>query len=95
MRKPREIINQLSPQDALAVLKALADSDANLARRIAEIATEHLSEVDPQDVAEEVYYALESLQVENVWDRSGSTSQMAETPAATEGAANNQALRTS
>jgi hypothetical protein len=73
MRKPREIINQLSPQDALAVLKALAASDANLARHIAEIATEHLSEVDPQDVAEEVYYELESLQVENVWDRSGST----------------------
>ena len=73
MRKPREVINQLSPQDALAVLKALAASDANLARRIAEIATEHLSEVDPQDVAEEVYYALESLQVEDVWDKAGST----------------------
>ena len=73
MRKPREVINQLSPQDALAVLKTLADSDAQLAKRIAEIATEHLSEVDPQDVAEEVYYALESLQVEDVWDKAGST----------------------
>ena len=73
MNKPREVINQLSPQDALVVLKALADSDASLARRIAEIATEHLSEVDPQDVAEEIYYALESLQVEDVWDKAGST----------------------
>ena len=73
MRKPREVIDQLSSQDALAVLKTLADSDAQLAKRIAEIATEHLSEVDPQDVAEEVYYALESLQVEDVWDKAGST----------------------
>ena len=73
MKKPREIINQLSPQDALVVLKALADSDASLARRIAEIAIEHLSEVDPQDVAEEVYFSLDFLQVEDVWERSGST----------------------
>ena len=73
MKKPREVINQLSPQDAFVVLKSLADSDASLARRIAEIATEHLSEVDPQDVAEEIYYALESLQVEDVWDKAGST----------------------
>ena len=73
MKKPREVINQLSSQDALAVLKTLADGDTQLAKHIAEIAIEYLSEVDVDDVAEEVYYALESLQVENVWDRSGST----------------------
>ena len=73
MKEPREVINQLSPQDALAVLKVLADSDVRLAKRIAEIATEYLSEVDPQDVAEEVYFGLESLQVEDVWDKAGST----------------------
>ena len=68
VRKPREVINQLSPQDALAVLNVLADSDANLAKRIAQIATEYLSEVDADDVAEEVYIDLECLHVEDVWD---------------------------
>ena len=73
MKTPRQVINNLSPQEALAILKTLADSDTQLAKRIAEIATEYLSEVDADDVAEEVYLALGSLQVENVWDRSGST----------------------
>ena len=73
MKKLPEVINQLSPQDALAVLKTLADSDASLARRIAEIATEYLSQVDADNVTEEVYFSLESLQVEDVWDKAGST----------------------
>ena len=42
MKKPQEIIDQLSLHDAIAVLKTLADSDAQLAGRIAEIATEQL-----------------------------------------------------
>jgi len=71
MKKPREIINQLSPEDALDVLNALADSDAKLAERIAEIATEYLREVDPEDVAADVLDALESLEVEDVWDQAG------------------------
>ena len=71
MKKPREIIDQLSLEDALVVLKALADSDDKLARRIAEIATEYLSEVDPEGVAADVYYDLESLKVEDVWDKAG------------------------
>jgi hypothetical protein len=39
MKDPYQIINNLSPGDALAILKSLAASDAQLARRIAEIAT--------------------------------------------------------
>ena len=71
MKKPQKIINQLSPEDALAVLKALADSDAELAERIAEIAMEYLREVDADDIAADVYDALEYLEVEDVWDRAG------------------------
>ena len=36
-----------SPTDALSILRTLAASDKQLARRIAEIATAHLSEVNP------------------------------------------------
>jgi hypothetical protein len=49
MKKPQEIIDQLSIHDAIAVLKALADSDAQLAGRIAEIATEQLMGIDPDE----------------------------------------------
>ena len=71
MKDPHEIINQLLPQDALAVLKTLARDDEQLAARIAEVATAHLSDIDPEEVAFGLYEELELLKVEEVWDRAG------------------------
>ncbi len=73
MKAPREIIDHLSPPDALSILRTLADSDEALARRIAEIATAHLSEVDPEEVAAVLYDELDALEVEEVWDRARRT----------------------
>jgi hypothetical protein len=55
MKEPHEIIDHLSPTDALSILRTLAASDKQIARRIAEIATAHLSEVDPEEVAFALY----------------------------------------
>ncbi len=71
MQDPREIINQLSPEDALAVLHILADGDPELAAHIAEIALARLRHVDADEIAACVYDGLEWLQVEEVWDRAG------------------------
>jgi len=73
MKDPREIIDHLSPTDALSILRTLAASDEGLAARIAGIATAHLSEVDPEEVAAELYDELDGLEVEEVWDRAGRT----------------------
>jgi hypothetical protein len=73
MKEPHEIIDQLLPGDALAVLKTLARDDERLAARIAEIATARLGAVDPEEVAFELYGELEFLEVEEVWDRAGPT----------------------
>ena len=73
MKKPQEIIDQLSLHDAIAVLKTLADSDTQLARRIAEIATEQLMGIDPDDVAAAVLQDLDFLEVEDVWDQAGAS----------------------
>ena len=73
MENPQEIIGQLSPNDALAVLKALAREDEALAARIVEIAPAYLSEVDPGEVAFDLYDELNALEVEEVWDRAGPT----------------------
>lgn len=75
MKDPYQIINNLSPGDALAILKSLAASDAQLARRITEIATAQLSQVDPEEVAAVLHEELNALQVEEVWDRAGSPGQ--------------------
>jgi hypothetical protein len=66
MRDPRKVIDQLSPADALAVLKTLAREDDSIAARAAEIATERLSTVDPKAVAFELYDELSLLEVEEV-----------------------------
>lgn len=49
MEDPHEIIDHLSPTDTLTILRTLAASDGQLARRIAEMATACLSEVDPKE----------------------------------------------
>ncbi|MAF76045.1 MAG: hypothetical protein CMF17_09370 [Idiomarinaceae bacterium] len=69
----KAIINNLSPQEALTLLKNLAENDPQLAKRIAQMAHEHIREVDSQDVAADVYSDLDALQVEDVWDQAGST----------------------
>ena len=71
MKNPPEIINQLSPNDALSILKTLAESDEQIAKRIAEMAMTHLSKVDPEEVAAVLYDGLNFLEVEEVWDRAG------------------------
>jgi hypothetical protein len=73
MKAPHEIIDQLSPEDAVVVLKTLARDDERLAARIAELAMAHLDAVDQEEVALEVYEELDLLKVEEVWDRAGST----------------------
>jgi hypothetical protein len=73
MKEPHEIIDHISPNDALMILKTLARDDEHLAARIAEIATVHLSDVDPEEVAFELYGELNFLEVEEVWDRAGPT----------------------
>jgi hypothetical protein len=70
------ILVGLSIEQARAVLRALAQ-DPQLAPRIlqtaqAEIATHSPHSPDDADaIAEEVLWALESLEVEEVWDRAG------------------------
>jgi hypothetical protein len=51
MPRPREIIDQLSHGQALAILKALAAGDEQLADRIAEMGAAYLSLVNLEEVA--------------------------------------------
>ena len=70
-KDPHTIIDHLSPGDALAILKTLAREDDRLAARIAEVATSYLSNVDPEEIALDLYDELDVLKVEEVWDRAG------------------------
>lgn len=58
---PLDILDHLTPDDALAVLKALAREEPHIAARAAEIALQRLSGVDYEDVAYDLDTALNML----------------------------------
>ena len=65
------ILQALRGNDALVILRRLADRDPEWARVIETMAKDLLSAVDAGDVAADVLAELESLRVEDVWDRAG------------------------
>ncbi len=71
MKDVHQIIEQLTPADASAILQALAASDEKLAARIMEMALARIQQVDVEEVAAILYDALEALEVEEVWERAG------------------------
>lgn len=71
-RKPK-MLESLSGPDALSILKMLAERDTSFAEAIDAAAEELLTGVEVESVAADVRSALESLEPEDVWDRSGRT----------------------
>jgi len=74
-----KLIGQLSPDEGLVILRALARQDARVAARIVELITAHWSDDAPQTpedaagIAEDLLVELNLLEVEEVWDRAGQT----------------------
>ena len=62
----------ISPDEALEVLQELT-KDPRIRKRAQALALAMVGDVDPDAVAEEVFYELDSIAVEDVWDNSGST----------------------
>ena len=69
----KRLIDNIDAADALAILRILANEDVYLEKKIEQILKEYLSEVDIEEIASQVYFDLNGLEVEEVWDRSGST----------------------
>lgn len=69
----KSMLDSISGVEALQILRSLCSSDAELCRRIESEAERLLRNVDPQDVANDVIFDLESIDVEELWARSGET----------------------
>ena len=67
------ILERITADDGLIILKKLAREDASLLKRIENAAMEYFKEVIIEDVADEVFWDLDSLEVEEIWDSSGAT----------------------
>ncbi len=73
MTKNKDIIGCLSPDEAARVLGQLI-KDPAIRKKAEAIALDMISTVDVDEVADEVFSALEFIDVEDVWDNSGATS---------------------
>jgi len=78
MEKAESIINQneyvtaLSRDSAIRILLDLC-KDNDLAKRIYTMAKAFLSDVDADEIADDVFDSLNAIEVEDLWDNSGNT----------------------
>jgi hypothetical protein len=70
IRRPNTL-ESITGTDALAILKVLAARNENLAQEIDAVAKELFSHVEIDEMAANVQMELESLHVEDIWDRAG------------------------
>lgn len=78
MNKPTKdklkFLDNLTADQAQDILEKLANEDPSVAARIEEMSQASLSDVDPDSIADSIFFALDNLQTEEVWDNAGSTS---------------------
>jgi len=55
------------------ILRSLAKSDKKIKNKISEIAQDLFGDIDVEDIAEDVFYALDGINVHDLWDSSGPT----------------------
>ena len=67
------LLDSINPGDALYVLKVLMNEDRKISDKIFHILMERLNELDSDEITMDVYYKLNQLQVEELWNRSGKT----------------------
>jgi hypothetical protein len=66
------IFNKISPSEALEILKQIAKTDKKLKKRIVELAEEIFRNIDVEAVCDDVFGALDGIDVHELWDRAGS-----------------------
>ena len=67
------VLEELSPSQGLEILKRLANEDTNISKRVKMLALEYLSEIEPDEIADEVFFDLNGIEIEDVWKNSGRT----------------------
>jgi hypothetical protein len=68
-----DILTQLTPDQALEVVRRLHNRDGNIQRAVLEEARNVLEAVDRDEIAEEVFLVLDLIDVQDLWDASGAS----------------------
>ncbi|MBA7518348.1 hypothetical protein ES705_10418 [subsurface metagenome] len=68
-----KIIDKISGEEALTILRQLAKNDPKIGKQIEKEAEKLLKKVDLEEICEDVYSVLDGIDVEELWDRSGAS----------------------
>ena|SRR6516164_1381310 len=68
-----DLIRKLTPEQALEVLMRLTDKGGAIRDAVLAEAGNLLSEIDLDEIADEVFLVLDSIDVQHCWDRAGSS----------------------
>ena len=66
-----DIFNNISPDEALEILKQIAKNDKKLKKRIVDLAEDLFRNVDVESICDEVFFVLDGIDVHELWDRAG------------------------
>lgn len=67
-----DIFTKISSSEALEILKQIAKTDKKLKKKIVELAEDLFRNVDVETVCDDVFDALDVIDVHELWDRAGS-----------------------
>ena len=66
-----DILTQLTPEQALKVVRRLYEREVDIRQAVMEEANSVLEAIDRDETAEEVFFVLDSIDVQDLWDNSG------------------------
>lgn len=69
----KHILDEINEVEAYQILRRLIKEDNNIKKRAEEIAKDFFSEIDSEDIAENVFCNLNLIDVHDLWDESGNT----------------------
>lgn len=69
----QDAIKNLTPEQALEVVKRLSGKGGKIQEAVLAEARDVLSEIDLDETADEVFFVLDSIDVQDCWDRAGSS----------------------
>jgi len=69
-----KLLEQISGEETLKILRLLSAQDQDIENRIEELARNILKDIDLDEIWEEVFFNLDNIDVHDLWDQSGARS---------------------
>lgn len=68
-----DIFEKISPEEALEILRQITKTDKKLKKKIVELAESLFRDVNVDEVCGDVFFELDVIDVHELWDRAGSS----------------------